>query len=111
MSAESQVLPTRTCPECAEPFTAIPRKDRTLPEACKRCVRKFNGRKRRGILPAAFRENVDARKLEARKRHAQQLRQQFGDISEREAEIFSFGVGVGYTRGYNVASRPKGKPS
>lgn len=102
---ESQVLPIRTCPECREAFTAIPRKDRTLPGACRRCIRKFNGKKRRGILPAAFRINVDARKQEARKRHEQQLRQQFDVISDREAAIFSFGVGVGYTRGYNAASR------
>lgn len=102
----SQVIPARRCPECGQPFTPLPRlTDGTLPEACRRCIRRFNGKQRRGLQPEAFKIAVADRTRLARERVAQQLRREFGDISDRDAAIFSFGVGVGYTRGYNAGYR------
>jgi hypothetical protein len=48
------------------------------------------------------------RKQLARLRVARQLRDEFGELSERDVAIFAFGKGIGYTDGYNAASRRDG---
>jgi hypothetical protein len=106
-----KLFPTRTCPECQEPFTAVPRRDGTFPEACKAHIRAFHGKQRRGIVPIAFRTAIAAKKQRARARAEAALRQQFGPISDRDAAVFAFAVSVGYQRGHSLgynAGRRKG---
>lgn len=98
----SKVLPTRLCPKCREAFTPIPRKDGTLPDACKDCIRSFNWDQHRETFLKGLKAATAAKKLAARRRIEAQLVSQFGAISDREAALYAFAVGLGYTRGYDA---------
>jgi hypothetical protein len=99
----SKVLPTLRCPECRDSFTPIPRRDGSLPSACKGCIRVFNWKQHRELFRAALKKGSAEKKRRARARVEAQLHAMFGAISERDAALYAYGLSLGYARGYDAA--------
>lgn len=67
---------------------------------CPGCAPTVLGRSRRGQLAPGFKVAIARKRRDAWTRVQARLRSQFGDITERDAAIFSIGVNVGYAKGY-----------
>lgn len=94
------------CPICREAFT--PRQGsakRKTQETCSpKCGHQLIGRRLRGqplVAATAVRRARAAARLVAR------VGQMFGDLTPRETQIFEHGRRIGYTDGYNAATRDK----
>src|SRR5262245_34473930 len=96
----SKVIDPRVCPVCGDQFTPIPRRDGSLPEACRQHIRKWNARGRKGQVPEAA---VAARREDAALRLGVMLADRFGELTFRERQIFQVGLRKGYDRGYSRA--------
>lgn len=93
----NKVIVPVVCPVCGDAFTPRPRADRKPSEACPGCARRWEGRKRRGIVPTQL---VEAKRRKADERAQQALEDAFGALTDREVAIYESGQRRGYDRGY-----------
>lgn len=106
-----RLIPPKICElsTCRRPFT--PRHDEQR-FCCQLHAQKALGAARRGIVPEQLKPAISRKKAAAYARRRAELAAEFGDLTDRELEIFERGFAIGYDRGhsagYYTAGRRKG---
>lgn len=98
----NKLIAPRLCLECREPFTPRKPSQRFCPRPA-RCWYQTMARQKKGKAPLAA---IAKRRQLRGEAAAAAVEARFGQLSEREQDIYAAGYGQGYDAGYHVAYGP-----